>query len=275
MRRAYQENQNCQPRSWHSCLNKFLLSATPFSTPLTRASSRPVVAVYVFPHLQSRSALSCCLAPLPPPSAVHSLFPSLFRSVHSHSSKALFKFFTPAFFLPSTTSAPSSSPGYFSSLFDLLSPPPAPFHITRRIKERAAAFFGSVSSARKLLGYGRAGRVLRSPIIRKGARSNKYSGQTVIAKPRGYTRRRSECKRWRYKYFHVHLVFSLGLIRSYRRSVMPVSYDDLLDDRARHHRIDHRRRFTQMFFAPDKRTISSRRSHFFHLGADPDSLHLL
>jgi uncharacterized membrane protein YeaQ/YmgE (transglycosylase-associated protein family) len=28
-------------------------------------------------------------------------------------------------------------------------------------------------------------------------------------------------------------------------------------------------------FAPDKRTISSRRPHFFHTGRDPGSLHLL
>src|SRR5579863_6208358 len=53
------------------------------------------------------------------------------------------------------------------------------------------------------------------------------------------------------------------------------AHNDLLDDRARHHRIDHRRRRYAHVFAPDKRTISSRRTRFFHIGRDPGSLHLL
>ena len=51
------------------------------------------------------------------------------------------------------------------------------------------------------------------------------------------------------------------------------AHDDFLDDRARHHRIDHRRRGYPLVFAADG-TISSRRYHFFHAWRDPDPLHL-
>src|ERR1700719_2555801 len=50
---------------------------------------------------------------------------------------------------------------------------------------------------------------------------------------------------------------------------------DLLDDRARYHRIDHRRRRDPHVFAPNERTISSRRPHSFHTRRDPRSLPLL
>ena len=53
------------------------------------------------------------------------------------------------------------------------------------------------------------------------------------------------------------------------------AHDDFLDNRARHHRIDHRRRRYPHLLAPLKRTVSSRRSHIFHSRRDPDSLHLL
>src|SRR4030095_17094195 len=42
----------------------------------------------------------------------------------------------------------------------------------------------------------------------------------------------------------------------------------------RHHRIDHRRRGYPHVFAPDNRTIPSRRPHFFHTWRDPGPLRL-
>ena len=53
------------------------------------------------------------------------------------------------------------------------------------------------------------------------------------------------------------------------------AYNDLLDDRPRHRRIDHRRLRYPHAVAPDKQTISSRWPHFFHTGRDLGSLHLL
>src|SRR5207245_6049230 len=50
------------------------------------------------------------------------------------------------------------------------------------------------------------------------------------------------------------------------------AHDDLLDNRARHHRVDHRRSGYPHVFAPGNRTISSRRPHFFHTWRDPGSL---
>src|SRR5216684_3630072 len=83
-------------------------------------------------------------------------------------------------------------------------------------------------------------------------------------------------KRWRKRYVSLNLVYSYWAnLGGYREIGDARAYDDLLDDRARHHRIDHRRRRYPYAFAPDKRTISSRRPHFFHTGRNPDSLHLL
>src|ERR1700680_3886766 len=98
----------------------------------------------------------------------------------------------------------------------------------------------------------------------------------LICQTLGYTRRRSEGKRWRKKYVSLSLVyFYCANLGDYRKIGDARAYDDLLDDRARHPRIDHRRRRCPHVFAPDKRTISSRRPHFFHTRRDPDSLHLL
>src|ERR1700676_4275419 len=98
----------------------------------------------------------------------------------------------------------------------------------------------------------------------------------VNAKPLGYTRRRSAGKRWRKKYVSPHLVYrhwaNLG---GYREIGDARAHDDLLDDCARHHRIDSRRGHDPYVFAPCQPTIYSRRSHFFHTGSDPDSLRLL
>src|SRR5580700_4797599 len=92
----------------------------------------------------------------------------------------------------------------------------------------------------------------------------------------GYSRGRSEGKRWKKKYVSLNLVYSYWAnLGGYREIGDARAYNDLLDDRARHPRIDHRRRRYPHVFAADKRTISSRRPHFFHTGRDPDSLHLL
>src|ERR1035437_7310176 len=92
----------------------------------------------------------------------------------------------------------------------------------------------------------------------------------------GYTRRRSEGKRWGKKYVSLNLVCSYWAnLWGYREIGDARAYDDLLDDHARHHRIDHRRRRYPHVFAPGKRSISSRRPHFLHTRRDPGSLHLL
>src|ERR1039457_7263076 len=98
----------------------------------------------------------------------------------------------------------------------------------------------------------------------------------LIAKPLGYTRRRSEGKRWRKKYASLDLVHSHWAdLGGYREIGDARAYNDLLDDRARHHRIDHRRRRYPPVFAPRAPAISSRRPHFFHSGCGPGSLYLL
>src|ERR1700730_4296479 len=91
-----------------------------------------------------------------------------------------------------------------------------------------------------------------------------------------YTRRRSEGKRWRKKYVPLSLVYSYRAnLGCYREIGDACAHNDVLDDRARHHRIDHRRRRSPHVFDTNKRTISSRRPHFVHTGRDLGSVHLL
>src|SRR5258708_40174247 len=78
------------------------------------------------------------------------------------------------------------------------------------------------------------------------------------------------------KYVSPDLVCSywadLGL---YREIGDARTHDDVLDDRAGHHRIHPRRRRYPDVFAPVQPAISSRWSHFFHAGRDPGPLYLL
>src|SRR5438874_11694040 len=53
------------------------------------------------------------------------------------------------------------------------------------------------------------------------------------------------------------------------------AHDYFLDHRARHHRIDHRRRSHSHVFTTGQCAIPSGWSHFFHPGSDSGSLHLL
>src|ERR1035441_10162780 len=86
----------------------------------------------------------------------------------------------------------------------------------------------------------------------------------------GYTRRRSKGKCWRRKYVSLNLVRSYWAnLGGYREIGDARAFNDVLDDRARHHRIDHRRQRYPHVFAPEERTISSRRPHFLHTGRDP------
>ena len=74
----------------------------------------------------------------------------------------------------------------------------------------------------------------------------------------------------------IHLIWYIvvGLIAGdYCEIGDACAHDDFLDNRARHHRIDHRRRGYPHVFAAD-RTISSRRNHFFHAWRDLASLRL-
>src|SRR6266700_3330934 len=79
----------------------------------------------------------------------------------------------------------------------------------------------------------------------------------------------------RYNYASLNLVHYRWVYRGdYREIGDARAHDDFLDNRARYHRIDHRRRRYPHVFAPDNRTISSCRSHFFHTWRDPGSLRL-
>jgi len=58
---------------------------------------------------------------------------------------------------------------------------------------------------------------------------------------------------WRKKYVSLSLVYFHWVNRGGYREIRDArAYDDLLDDRARHHRIDHGRRRYAHVFAPDK-----------------------
>ena len=81
----------------------------------------------------------------------------------------------------------------------------------------------------------------------------------------GYTRRRSEGRRWRKKYVSPNLVYSYWAnLGGYRQIDDAHAHDDLPDDRARHHWIDHRRRRYPFVISIEERTIPSRRSHLLH-----------
>ena len=76
--------------------------------------------------------------------------------------------------------------------------------------------------------------------------------------------------------FHFVWYILIGLISGVIAKISDAcAHNDLLDDRARYHRIDHRRRGDPHVFAPNKRTISSRWPHSFHTRRDPSSLPLL
>ncbi len=91
----------------------------------------------------------------------------------------------------------------------------------------------------------------------------------------GHTRQLSAGKQRRKNYDSLNLVHYCWVDRGRYREISDArTHDDFLDNRARHHRIDHRRRGYPHVFAPDNRTISSRRPHFFHTWRDPGSLRL-
>jgi hypothetical protein len=76
--------------------------------------------------------------------------------------------------------------------------------------------------------------------------------------------------------FHLIWYILVGLIAgAIAKSVMHTHITIFLDDCARHHWIDHRWRRHAHVFAAGKRTIPSRRPHFFHTRRDPGSLYLL
>src|SRR5438094_1340209 len=89
----------------------------------------------------------------------------------------------------------------------------------------------------------------------------------------GHTRQLSAGKQRRKNYASLNLVHSCRVDRGgYSEIRHARAHDNFLDNRARHHRIDHRRRGYPHVFAPDNRTISSRRPYFFHTWRDPGSL---
>src|SRR5208283_2996967 len=85
-----------------------------------------------------------------------------------------------------------------------------------------------------------------------------------------------EGKRREGNYVSLDLVYAhWANLRVYREIGDARAYDDLLDDRARHHRIDSIRRRYAHIFAPHKRPLPSCRPDFFHAGRDAGSLSLL
>jgi hypothetical protein len=97
-----------------------------------------------------------------------------------------------------------------------------------------------------------------------------------VAVPQVMVGRDLEGKRWRKKLVSLNLVYSdWANLGGYREIGDARAHNDLLDNRARHLRIDPWGCRYPHVFAPDKQTISSRRPDFFHTGRDPDSLHLL
>src|SRR6059058_3158521 len=97
-----------------------------------------------------------------------------------------------------------------------------------------------------------------------------FNGETT-----GHTRQLSAGKQRRKNYDSLNLVHYCWVDRGGYREISDArAHDDFLDNRARHHRIDHRRRGYPYVFAADNRTISSRRPHFFHTWRDPGSLRL-
>jgi len=93
-------------------------------------------------------------------------------------------------------------------------------------------------------------------------------GSLVNCQTLGYTRRRSEGKRWKKKYVSLNLVYPhWANLRGNREIGHARAYDDLLDDRARHHRIDHRRRRYPHVFAPDHERYHPAGLIFSTLGA--------
>jgi hypothetical protein len=102
-----------------------------------------------------------------------------------------------------------------------------------------------------------------------------FEKSLVNSETPGHTRQLSAGKRRRKNYDSLNLVHCCWVDRGGYREISDArTYDDFLDNRARHHRIDHRRRGYPHVFAPDNRTISSRRPHFFHTRRDPGPLRL-
>src|SRR5579863_4216434 len=83
-------------------------------------------------------------------------------------------------------------------------------------------------------------------------------------------------KRRRENYVSPDLVYphwaDLGV---YREIGDARTHDDLLDDRARRHRVDSIRRRYAHVFPPHKRALPSRRPDFFHAGRYAGTLRLL
>ncbi len=91
----------------------------------------------------------------------------------------------------------------------------------------------------------------------------------------GHTQQLSAGKQRRKNYDSLNLVHCCWVDRGRDRKIGDArAHDDFLDNRARHHRIDYRRRRYPHVFAADDRTISSRRPHFFYTWRDLGSLHL-
>jgi hypothetical protein len=91
----------------------------------------------------------------------------------------------------------------------------------------------------------------------------------------GPTRQLSAGKRRRENCDSLNLVHCCWVDRGGYREISDArAHDDFLDNRAGHHRVDHRRRGYPHVFAPDNRTIPSHRPHFFHTWRDPGPLRL-
>src|SRR6266513_5827523 len=112
-------------------------------------------------------------------------------------------------------------------------------------------------------------------LLTKKSSAPQFAKSLVNCETPGHTRPLSAGKRRRKNYASLNLVHHCWVDRGRDREIgYARAHDDFLDNRARHHRIDHRRRGYPHVFAPDNRTISSRRPHFFHTWRNPASLRL-
>src|SRR4029077_10622395 len=91
----------------------------------------------------------------------------------------------------------------------------------------------------------------------------------------GHTQQLSAGKQRRKNHDSLNLVHCCWVDRGDHREIGDArAHDDFLDNRARHHRVDHRRRGYPHVFGPDNRRIASSRPDFFHTWRDPGSLRL-
>ena len=113
-------------------------------------------------------------------------------------------------------------------------------------------------------------------LLKEGDQREYHGACHYRTRSRGESACSMSSRRAEVNYVSSNLVYSGWVNRRRDREICHAyPHDDFLDDCARHHWIDHRRRRHPHVFAAGNRTIPSRRPHFFHARGDPGSLYLL